>query len=641
MDYSKTATDILDAIGGKDNIAHFEHCSTRLRFTLRDNAKAQIDTLKKIPGVLGVVMTAQCQVVIGNRVIEVYDEIAKQAQLNSSADNTDSGAPKQKQKLGAVILDFIVGVFQPLIPAIAGAGILKSLLLLIVMFGWTTKESTVYTVLNTIADSAFYFLPLLVANSAATKLKCNRYVSIATVGVLLLPAMGNLLADGIRLFGIPVQNIAYSYQVFPALLAVLFLAPVEKLFNKISPKPIRVFFVPLMTFLIVAPVTLLALGPLGFFIGEGFTKIIFFLFEKFGWLAVTLLAAALPFMIATGMHKAFVPYAVSSITSAGKELLYLPASLAHNISESGACFGVAIRAKEPEMRSTAFSAGISALFGITEPALYGVTIQNKRALTSVILGALCGGAYVGIMGLEAYAAVGPGIASISMYISEALPRNIVHAFIGAGIAFAVSLVAALLLWKNPSPASAPAVPSADTATKTADGTSCASAAVETDIPEEGNGGILASPTDGQVIPLSKVEDDVFSAGILGRGIALIPDTGEIYAPADGIIESIFDTLHAITLKTDFGAEVLIHCGLDTVKLGGKGFEVFVKAGEKVKKSQLIMRMDVAAVKREGFSVTTPVIIVNSERYEPKAVTREQVRHGEDLLMLTPVSDAQD
>lgn len=619
MNYAETAAGILKNIGGKENISHLEHCSTRLRFTLADSGKVKLDELKKVPGVMGVVMTGQCQVVIGNRVIEVYDEVCRLADNPGGGSVEPEKKAKVKRKPGAVFLDFIVGVFQPLIPAIAGAGILKSLLLLIVMFGWLSKDSTGYRVFNAIADAAFYFLPLLVADTCATKLKCNRYVAISTVGILLLPAMLSLIGENIVLFRLPVSNISYAYQVFPAILSVLFLAGVERLFNKISPKPIRVFFVPLMTFVIVAPITLVALGPLGYYVGEWFTKIIFFLFDRFGWFAVTLLAAALPFMIATGMHKAFVPYAVSSITTAGKELLYLPASLAHNISESGACFGVAIRTKDSDLRSTAFSAGISALFGITEPALYGVTIQNKRALASVILGAVAGGAYIGITGVEAYAAVGPGIASISMYVSETLPRNILHALIGGGISLVVSIVAALLLWRNP----APEISGATGAEEEKKAEACT----------------VASPADGEIIPLSEVKDEVFSQGILGDGVAVVPDNGEIYAPADGEIASVFDTRHALTLRTDAGAEILIHCGLDTVKLNGKGFDTLVHAGERVKEGQLLMHFDVAAVSRQGYSTVTPVVVVNADRYRitpPEGAKR--VRHGDALMMLEPLEE---
>lgn len=617
MNYSQTAKLILENIGTEKNVTHFEHCSTRLRFTLADDSKVNIEALKKVKGVLGVVMTAQCQVVIGNSVVEVYDEILKIADFDTNKPKESPKDGKKKVKIGTAILDFIVGVFQPLVAVIAGAGILKSLLLLIVMFGWTTKDSTLYTVLYNIADAAFYFLPLIVAVSTANKLKCNRYVALAAVGALLLPSMTTLISSGFSIFGMPVQNISYATQVFPALLSVLFMAGVEKLFNKITPKPIRIFFVPLMCFVIAVPVTLVALGPLGFFIGEGFTTVLLFLFGKLGWVAVTLLAVALPFMIATGMHKALVPYAVSSIGTMGKELLYLPASLAHNISEGGACFGVAIRTKDSDTRATAISAGISALFGITEPALYGLTIQNKRALIPVMIGCVSGGAYIGITSVEAYAAVGPGIASISMYISETLPMNIVNAAIGALIAFAASFAAALIMWKNKS-----------------------GQAENEDLQNNGkearkiSDGEIFSPADGKVISLSEVPDDVFSAGVLGDGVAIVPESGQIYAPANATINTVFDTNHAISMTTDFGAEVLIHFGIDTVNLGGDGFEVQVSEGEKVERGQLILKADINKIKKSGYNIATPIIVANSSDFEMEIKDGKTVKKGDSLLSLS-------
>lgn len=657
MDFRQTAEQILVNIGGEKNVSHFEHCSTRLRFTLIDESKINLEALKKVPGVLGVVTAAQCQVVIGNNVIEVYDEINRIADFGSASAQAPSGADgsgtgKKKVRFGAVLLDFIVGVFQPLVPVIAGAGILKSLLLLFVMFGWTTKDSLFYTLFFTIADAAFYFLPLIVAVSTATKLKSNRYVALAVVSVLVLPSMVGLISNGLTILGLPVQNVSYATQVFPALLSVLLLAYVEKLFNKISPKPIRVFFVPLMCFVIVVPITLLALGPLGYFIGEGFTTVLLFLHDKLGWFAVMLLAAVLPFMIATGMHKALVPYAVSSISQIGKELLYLPASLAHNISESGACFGVAVRAKDADTRSTAISAGISALFGITEPALYGLTIQHKRVLFPVMAGCVAGGAFIGITGVESYAAVGPGVASLSMFISDTLPRNIIYAAIGAVIAFIVAFAASIFMWKNNAQkVSADGVPlgeegavSEATYYKNGIGEGDNGNSSEADADSESGSdsayekknfsdGVILSPLDGRAIPLSQVPDEVFSSGMLGDGVAVLPDNGNVYAPADATINDVFDSKHAISMTADFGAEILIHFGLETVNLNGKFFSPTVSNGEKVKAGQLIMKVELDKLKESGYNISTPVVIANSAEYIFGDMADGVLKHGDNLITL--------
>lgn len=353
-----------------------------------------------------------------------------------------------KLKIGEIILDFVVSVFQPLVPVVAGAGMLKSVLLLLNMIGVLDKSHNMYVIFSTIADVGFYFLPIFIASTTAEKLKCNKLMSIAVVGVLILPAMNSLMEDGITIFGLEVANINYGSQVFPALLCVLFLSQVDKFFTKIAPKSISIFFVPLMTIAIVAPMTLLILGPVGYSLGQGFTSFILLLHDKLGWLAIAILAPVLPFIISAGMHKALVPYSVSAIMEMGFEVLYLPALLAHNFAEAGACFAAAMRSKGEQSNSTAISAGISALFGITEPAIFGLAFQNKKILISVMSGSIIGSIFIGLAGIRAYAVVLPGLASISMFISEELPRNILYAIIGALISFCSSFIITLVLWKE-------------------------------------------------------------------------------------------------------------------------------------------------------------------------------------------------
>lgn len=258
MDYKQTAALVLENVGGNENVSHFEHCSTRLRFTLNDNSKVNVEKLKSIPGVMAVKMNVQCQVVIGNEVVEVYDEVMKLLGKNMESTSTAS-KPKQKQKIGSVILDFIVGVFQPLVPAIAGGGILKSVLLLLSVTGLMDSTGQTYQILNMIGDAPLYFLPLLVAVTTANKLKVNTLVALSAVGALVLPNMAAMIGEGAQLFSFNIENIAYTYQVFPAILTVLFYAQIEKLFTKISPKPIRIFFVPMMSLLITVPIALLVL----------------------------------------------------------------------------------------------------------------------------------------------------------------------------------------------------------------------------------------------------------------------------------------------------------------------------------------------------------------------------------------------
>lgn len=615
-DYKSIAQAVLNAIGGDANVSHLEHCSTRLRFSIVDMGKVDKEALKKIKGVMGVVSSGnQCQVVIGNDVIEVYDELVKMGNFQGGSGKAPvSGG--EKKAVGAVVLDFIVGIFQPLIPAIAGAGILKAFLSLFTLIGIMDSTGTLYTVLYNAADAALYFLPILVAVTMSTKLGCNRLVAVAAVGTLILPSITTLLGEGATLFGFTIQNIAYSYQVFPAILSVAFLYFVEKYVTKISPKPIRVFFVPMICFILVVPVTLLILGPLGYNIGQLLTTVILFLYDKLGWIAVAILAAILPFMIATGMHKALVPYAVSSITEMGSELLYMPASLAHNISEGGACLAVAVKTKDPDLRSAAISAGISGIFGITEPALYGVTLLHKRALAGVIIGSFVGGLTVGLAGLKAFVAMGSGLAGMAMFVDVENAMNIVWGFVGLGVSLGVSFIATLILYK-------------DEQIEAPEDEKRVDAPAEA---KNGNGTVV-SPMEGELIPITKVNDEVFSAGILGGGMAVIPSKGELYAPADGTVDTVFDSKHAISILCDNGAELLLHVGLETVKLEGKHYYPQVKSGDKVKKGQLLMKFDLDELKKEGFDMVTPIVITNSGEFTLDTVPGGAVKVGDRVMTL--------
>lgn len=609
MNVKDTATAIVELIGGKENIAHLEHCSTRLRFTLKDNGLVQKDALEKVDGVIGVRQNVQCQVIIGNDVVEVYDEVMNVLGHELTADGGSEG--KQKQSWGAVLLDFIISIFQPLIPAVAGGGVLKSLLLLASVTGLMDNTSQTYQILNLIGGAPLYFLPILVAITTANKLKVNQLVAVSAVGALILPELTTLLTDGAAFMGFGLQNIAYASQVFPAILTVLFYAQIEKLFTRISPKPIRIFFVPMMSLVITVPVALLILGPLGFEVGTIFSAAIIWLYAHLGWVATGILAAVLPLMVVTGMHKAMIPYAVSSMSEMGAELLYLPASLAHNIAEAGACFAVSVRTKDQKLRSTAVSAGISALFGITEPALYGVTILHKRVLYGVMASSLVGGAVAGLFAIKAFALVGPGLASITMFVDEANPMNLVWALVTLGVSFAVSFVLVLFLFKD----------------KTVENkTTVADPKAE----------VLSKPVDGQVVALSEVNDEVFSSGMIGEGFGIIPTSGELIAPEDGEITMLFETNHAIGLKTRNGAELLFHIGLDTVQLEGKHFTPYVKAGDQVKQGQPLIQFDLDAIKAAGFDPIVICVVTNQENFTVKPIKSTDERNEQGVLSIAPI-----
>lgn len=580
MNHLQTALDIIAHIGGAENIAHIEHCSTRLRLSLHDNAKVDQPALESIPGVLGVRVNVQCQVIIGHDVVQVYDAV--RSLVGTPQQTTPSTTDKVSR--GAKIVDFVISVFQPLVPAIAGGGVLKSLLLLLDLMGWLTRDSSTYKVLDNIGSAPLYFLPILVAITTAMKLKVNVLVAVSAVSVMVLPAMSKQLAEGATFLSLDLQNVAYASQVFPAILCVLFYAQTEKIFNRYSPGALRIFLSPMLSLLVTVPVTLLILGPLGYELGAGLATVILWLYGKLGFVATGLLAAALPFMVAAGMHKPMLPYAVASMSQFGREMLYLPASLAHNIAESGACFAIALKSKDRALKSTAISAGISALFGITEPALYGVTLLHKKALYSVIAGSVIGGAFIGWMAIEAFALVGPGLASISMFVSPTNPMNILWAFAGGGLSFAIAFFAALLLWRDKTPQ-----------------------ATERQLD-------FAPPVEGKTIPLERVADDVFSKRIMGDGIAIIPSQGILRAPASGTIMNVFDTGHAVSLLTDDGVELIFHIGIDTIKLNGQGFHPQVSEGQHVSTGDVLVRFDLDDIVAAGFDPVVMMIVTNSERF---------------------------
>ena len=606
MDYKKIANEILDLIGGSKNVSTLEHCSTRLRFGLVDKSVVNVEKIKKIKGVMGVVDGSQFQIVIGNNVVEVYDELLKICPVTG---NQVAETKKDDRKWGAKLLEFVISVFQPLVPAIAGAGVLKSVLLLLSMFGLLASDSTVYTALAAISDATFYFLPIMVVVTTANTLKSNRLVAIAAVGYLLLPATTAALADGMILFGFAVKNITYSSQVFPAILCVIFLSLMERGFNKISPKAIRIFFVPMMSLAITIPVTLLVLGPLGYNIGTLFTAVILALYGKLGFVALGLLAAILPFMIATGMHKTLLPYAITTYGQLGYEALYMPASLAHNISESGACFAVALKSKDEDLKQTALSAGISALMGITEPALYGVTLQNKKAMMGVVLSGAISGMLMGLFVVKAFIIVGPGLASMSMFVDAANGSNFMYACIGFAVALLGSFIITFVLWKD----------------------SDSDSDVEELTEEEKEVNILVSPLNGEAVDLSTVSDEMFASKTLGDGIAIVPKDGKLYAPCDAEVVMLFETKHAIGLRTSNGAEILIHIGVNTVSMEGVGFTAFVKQNDKVKEGDLLIEFDLDAIKEKKLDPTVMVVNSNSTSYKVLNQSYGDVKTGDVLF----------
>ncbi|WP_413208042.1 glucose PTS transporter subunit IIA [Rhodospirillum sp. A1_3_36] len=614
--YDQLAAAIIENVGGSGNVKALEHCSTRLRFSLVDPSRAKVDKLKGIKGVLGVVTAAQTQVIIGNDVVEVYRAIQRAFPKLGKAAAAAGAGTSGKQGFGAILIDFVIGVFQPLVPAIAGAGMLKALLLLLSFFNVVDTQADTYQVLLQISNGVFYFLGFMVAVTTATKLNIDRLVAIAAVAPMLLPSFTAVMGKGITVFGVGITNVHYSAQVFPAILTVLFLALNWHFWTRYVPKVIRIFAVPMLSLLVTVPVSLTVLGPAGFLVGSYLTTGVLWTHDHIGWVATAGMAMALPFLVSLGMHKPFLPYVISQLGAGKPDPFYNAAHLAHNIAEAGAAFGVAIRTRNNELRATGFSVGISALFGITEPALYGLTLQNKRVLWSVLGGALVGGLYLGLTHVTGHVAAGPGLATMAVFVSPENPQNILNAMVGAVVAFVVSLSLSLVLWRD-------AGQTGDEDAAVPDG--------GTNAPVFATGPVrdLVAPMSGAIIPLPKVRDDAFSARMLGDGIAIRPTDGRVLSPADGVVSAVAG--HAITLLTDDGLELLIHVGIDTVKAETSLFRSHVKPEDRVKAGQLLLEADIEGIRKAGYDTTTPIIVRNSANYSLKAVAQSAVAVGERLM----------
>ncbi len=447
--YQILAEEILNHIGGSENVNSLVHCSTRLRFSLKNSQNIDVEAVKTIPGVLGVINNAQFQIVIGQDVEEVYNELIKLGNFECGGTVPDKETT-EKKKLGQVFLAFLIDIFAPLVPAMTGAGMLKAFMTLFATLGWVSKDSGVYTLLTLTGDAIFYFLPVMVAYTTAKRMKCDQILAVGLVGLTILPKFASAIAaeGGLQFLGFTIPNYTYSSQIFPAIITVIFLSYVEKYAKKIMPKPLRAVMVPVLCALIVVPISVLILSPLGFIMGDYFTNGLLTLYEKVGWIMIAVLAALLPFMTAMGMHKPLVPYITATFASVGYEMINAPAKVAHNISEAGACFAIALKSKNSELKATAASAGISAFFGITEPALYGVTLQNKSAMIGVVISGFVSAAFMGIFKLRSLVLTGTGILGIVQFIDPENASNIVIAAIGYVMSISISFVITLISYKE-------------------------------------------------------------------------------------------------------------------------------------------------------------------------------------------------
>lgn len=612
MNYQELGSKILTLVGGKENVIGLTHCATRLRFNLKDESKAQTDTLKKTPGVLGVVVSGgQYQIVIGNDVNHVYKPIAEKCNLTQ-----DGGAAKndgEKKSIGAKLIDTITGIFTPVLPAITAAGMLKAVLSLLVAFKLVDTTASTYQVINFMADAAFYFLPILLANSAAKKFGCNPYLAMMLGGMLLHPNFVNMVTasqesgEAIKLFFIPIYNASYSSSVIPIILTVWFMSLVEPVADRISPKPIKFFTKPLITALIAGAAGLAVLGPVGYIIASWIASGVTMLNTYVSWLVPLILGGVFPLLVMTGTHYGIIPIGINNRMTTGFDTIVYPANLASNIAQGAATFAVAVKTKKNEVRQVASSAGITAVCGITEPALYGINMRFKTPLISACIDGACGGLFMGLFTVKNYGGGSPGLMTLPGYIGGDSLRDLILACIGAAIAFAVAFIISFVLYKDkddeetsPVSGGAPETASAESA-ETDKGDSASSGTVTN----------ICAPVKGKLVPLSNVNDPTFAEEILGKGAAVLPEDGNFVSPFKGTVQTVFGTRHAIGLVSDTGVELLIHVGLDTVNLNGKYYAALVKDGDAVEVGTPLLKVDLEGIKSEGYDIITPVIVTNT------------------------------
>lgn len=456
MDYNQLSEDILRLIGGDENIQAATHCATRLRLTLKDNQKADKEKINALDGVLNVItQNGQFQIVIGNHVNKVYKAMeAQRAGGSESIQSTEFSQTKEDQSsrsVGAKVLDTVSGIFVPVVPALAGAGMIKALLTILNFLGWIEPASSTYQIINFISDGTFYFLPILLAHSASVKFKTHPYVSMAIGGILLHPAfqaMVQTVRDGgeaIDFLSLPVRAVNYSSSVIPIILIIWFLSYVEPIIDRIVPGVIRIFASPMLAFLIVAPISLIVIGPLGTYMGDYLALFIEWVNSYASWLIPTMLGFFYPLIIMVGMHYALISVGINSLAQTGTEIVAGPGMLVSNIAQGGAVLALSFKTKDAKLRSLSVSTGISAVLGITEPALYGVELQNRRTLISAMLGGGIGGLYIGVMGVVRYVQVPPSLIGLTGFIGGEGMNNLMHAAIGSAIAFVSAFIIQLIL----------------------------------------------------------------------------------------------------------------------------------------------------------------------------------------------------
>lgn len=623
-DYAQSAQKLVQAMGGKDNITRVFHCMTRLRFYVKDRNKINENDIKKLSEISGVNWHQdQFQVIAGNEVNEMYAELVKMGVPNDDTDSSQK-TPEKKGIVSAVI-DSITGCMTPMIPALTAAGMIKVVLTLLTTFHLVSDTSSTYQVISFIGDAAFYFMPFLIAANAAKVFNVNQSLALIIAGVFLHPNFTAMIASGdpITFFSIPVTPTTYSYSVIPVILMVWIMSYIVKLVDRITPRIVKLILHPTLVILISAPIAIIVVGPLGGIIGDGLAVAIDFLSTKLGFIIVGILSASFPFVVMTGMHHALTPIGLNAVATGGDTLIFV-SQVCSNVAQGGASLAVAVKSKDKNMKQLASASGISALMGITEPALYGVTLKLKRPVIAAAIAAGIGGIVGGLLQVTLYIAQNCLLA-VPAFIGDKGMTNFLYGLLMIAISFAASFILTLILGFQD-----------ETKEQAAEKTPSETPATTPEKKPLVEKIQILTPVSGIVKDITEVPDQTFSDKVLGDGAAVIPEEGKIYAPADGTVVNIMDTKHGIMFQTSQGVELLIHIGLETVNLKGKYFTSRVENGAAVKAGDLLVEFDLDSIKKEGYNPITPIIVTNGDDYIRSVnmiKSGEKTVHGDCLLTI--------
>ena len=617
MEYHALAKNILSHVGGKENIVSLVHCATRLRFKLKENKKADAEALKKNPGIIMVVESGgQFQVVIGNHVHDVWQAVRREAGLSEG--ETAAAESAEKTSLLGSVIDIVSAIFTPFIGVLAASGILKGLLALALVCGWLSPESGTYKIWFAASDALFYFFPLVLGYTAGVKFGGNPFITMTLGGALVHPMMleafsaSQQAGAAVQSFlGVPVIWFNYSASVIPIILAAWASSWLEKKSAGLLPASVKNFFAPLICLAVVVPLTFLVIGPVATWLSQQLAHGYQWVYALAPWLAGAAMGALWQVCVIFGLHWGLVPLMFNNLAVLGHDSM-LPMVLPAVMGQVGAAFAIFVRSRDLRQKTLAGSATTAGIFGITEPAVYGINLPLRRPFIFGCIGGAVGGAVVGLSNSHVYSA---GFANVFTFaqmippggVDATLWGGIIGTLIGLLSGFFLTLVAGV-----PAAGSSPA-------------------SVGLDVREYD----VLSPMTGTVLPLEQAPDTTFASGLLGQGVTIVPAEDKVYAPFAGTVSSLFQTRHAIGLLSDSGTELLIHVGIDTVKLNGAPFTAYVQPGDKVAPGDLLLTFDRQAILDAGYDLATPVIVTNSEEYGEIIVEAgSSVEAGKPLLSIS-------